>query len=256
MTIYSHSRLSCFEQCPYRFKLKYIDKIIPEIEQTIEAHLGKSVHEALEWLYTQVKSRSTPEIEKLIDKYSEIWIKNFKQNIEIVKKEFTEKDYFNKGIQFLVDYYLKHSPFEDNTLEIEKQITLNLDKEGKYKIQGFIDRLTLNQKTGEYEIHDYKTAGSLPSKEKIENDRQLALYSLGIKEKFGYDKEVCLIWHYLNFNQKICSKRTNIQLEKLKQEVINLIKEIEETKEFPAKVSPLCNWCEYKNICPTFKNSN
>ena len=51
MVIYSHSRLSTFEQCPFKFKLRYIDKIIPEIENTIESFLGGIVHETLEWIY-------------------------------------------------------------------------------------------------------------------------------------------------------------------------------------------------------------
>ena len=46
--IYSHSRLSTFEQCPYKFKLKYIDNIESEIPQTVEAFLGSRVHETLE----------------------------------------------------------------------------------------------------------------------------------------------------------------------------------------------------------------
>ena len=39
--IYSHSRLSTFEQCPFKFKLRYIDEIEPEIEKTIEAHFQR-----------------------------------------------------------------------------------------------------------------------------------------------------------------------------------------------------------------------
>ena len=34
--IYSHSRLSAFEQCPLKFRFRYIDHLKPEIEQTIE----------------------------------------------------------------------------------------------------------------------------------------------------------------------------------------------------------------------------
>jgi len=55
MAIYSHSKLSTFEKCPLKFKFRYIDKIIPEIQKSIESHLGSSVHDALEWLYIQVK---------------------------------------------------------------------------------------------------------------------------------------------------------------------------------------------------------
>ena len=32
-----------------------------------------------------------------------------------------EKDYFNKGIQFLADYYQKNCPFKDGTIECEER---------------------------------------------------------------------------------------------------------------------------------------
>lgn len=253
--IYSHSRLSSFEQCPLKFKFRYIDKIIPEITATIESHLGKTVHKTLEWLYTQVQKNKVPSIEEIITYYSNKWEENYNKEIPIVKKEFTVKDYFNKGVQFIVDYYTKHYPFDDNTLEIEKRIMIDLDEEGEYKIQGFIDRLSHNSKKEEYEIHDYKTANNLPMQKQVDNDRQLALYSIAIKELFGKDKNVCLIWHYLAHNKKICSNRTNEQLQKLKGETLELIKKIESTTIFPQNKSILCNWCEYKKeICPDWEN--
>jgi len=251
--IYSHSRLSVFEQCKLKFKYKYIDKIII-IEKSIEAFLGKTVHNTLEWIYLQVKENKIPTIDDIISYYANNWKENYDERIKIIRRELTDIDYFNKGVQFLLDYYNKHKPFDDNTLEVEKKIIINLNEE--YKIQGFIDRLVYNIEKNCYEIHDYKTANSLPSQEKIENDRQLALYSIGIKNLFGHDKEVILIWHYLAHNQKIISYRTNEQLQKLKQDTLELIKEIESTIEFPPNRSILCNWCEYKSMCPEFNKAS
>lgn len=250
MVIYSHSRLSTFEQCPLKFKYRYIDEIIPEIKTTIEAYLGSIVHDTLEWLYLQVKEGKIPTIDAMVTYYAENWQKDFTYEIKIVRKNLTPKDYFNKGINFLLNYYLKHKPFDDNTLEVEKKILIELDENSH--IQGFIDRLVHNLETGNYEVHDYKTANNLPTKEKIDNDRQLALYSIAIKEKFGYDKEVILVWHYLAHNQKIVSKRTDEQLAQLKKETLELIKKIESTTHFPSNQSVLCGWCEYKSMCPEF----
>lgn len=251
---YSHSKLSTFEQCRLRYKFRYIDKIIPEIRDTIEAHLGRTIHEAFEWLYTKVLDGKTPTIDELIVFYADKWQANFKEEIKIVKQDLNAKHYFEKGVKFLLNYYSRNFPFNDNTIDLEKEISLKLGEE-EHELIGYIDRLVYNKQTGEYEIHDYKTSGSMPTKEKIENDRQLALYSLAIKEEFQTDKPICLNWHYLDFDKKICLKKTIEQLEKLKQEVINLINQIEETKDFPAKTSRLCDWCEYKPICPAFGNS-
>lgn len=249
MVIYSYSRINTFEQCPLKFKYKYIDKIPPEIEDTIESYLGRTIHISLEWLYKKVMRGNIPSVDDLIKYYLENWQNNFNQNILTVNQNSNPKDYLNKGIQFLISYYAKHHPFDENTLEVEKKILFDLDSGGEYKLQGFIDRLVHNPETNEIEIHDYKTANSLPTQDRIDNDRQLALYALAIKELFGDDKEVCLVWHYLAHNQKICSKRTNNQLQKLKQETLELIKKIESTTHFPAQKGILCNWCGYKNLC-------
>ena len=254
MPIFSHSRLSTFEQCKLKYRFRYIDKIIPDIEKTIESHLGNVVHSTLEWLYNQVKKNRIPTIDEFIMKYSEIWKQEYEEEIPIVRKQMTAGDYFNKGIQFLVDYYMRHKPFDDNTIAVEKEIIFNLDDNGDYKIRGFIDRLVYNLDTKEYEVHDYKTSNNLPKQEILDKDRQLALYSIAIKELFGEEKKVILIWHYLSFNQKLNSKRTDEQLKQLKQETLELIKEIESTTEFFPNKSTLCNWCEYKQICPAWGN--
>lgn len=254
MAIFSHSRLSTFEQCKLKYRFRYIDNIIPDIEKTIESHLGNAVHSTLEWLYIQIKYGTVPSLDEVVKKYAENWREDFEVGIPIFRKNLTPEHYFNKGVQFIVNYYMEHKPFDDNTIAVEKEIMINLDPSGEYKIRGFIDRLAYNLQTNEYEIHDYKTSNSMPNRENVEKDRQLALYSLAIKEMFGEEKKIILIWHYLSFNKRISSKRTDDQLNQLKDETLKLIKEIENTKEFPPTKSPLCNWCEYKKICPAWGN--
>lgn len=250
MEIYSHSRLSTFEQCPLKYKLRYIDKIIPEIKKTIEAHLGSSVHDTLEWVYNSVKENPDKilSLDEVVNYYLVLWEKNLTDDILIVKKHLTQNHYLNKGIEYLANYYQKNFPFKDGTIECEKEILIVLDE--NTKIKGFIDRLVYDIENNRYEIHDYKTANSLPSQENMDKDRQLALYSIAIKEVYGEEKEVLLIWHYLAHNHKIVSKRTNEQLKNLKEETKKLIKEIQNTKEFLSNKSILCEWCEYKSLCP------
>ncbi|HKL24103.1 MAG TPA: PD-(D/E)XK nuclease family protein [Candidatus Nanoarchaeia archaeon] len=252
--IYSHSKIQAFEQCPLRYKYKYIDKHKPDIEKTIEAHLGSSVHDTLEWVYNTIKEgKNPPTIDEVIIYYQNKWKENFSENIAIIREGMTYEDYFNKGVKFLVDYYNKHYPFKDGTLECEKKVFIDLDNFGDYKIIGYIDRLVFNPETQEFEIHDYKTANSLPTKEKVEADRQLALYSLAIKNIYG-DYKTRLVWHYLSYNKRIDSTRENHELENLKKETLEKIKQIESSQSFPPSPSILCNWCDYQKRCPYFKS--
>ncbi len=248
MAVYSYSKLQTYEQCALRYKFKYIDKILVEIEETIEGFLGKCVHSALDFLYKEKMQERLIDINVLIDFYLKTWRENFDPKILIVKNLKAE-DYFNKGIKFLSSYYSRNYPFEEQTLSTERRITMDLD--GKSKIIGFIDRLSYNLKEDVYEIHDYKT-GNLKTSRQLEFDRQLALYSLALKEELGDGREILLIWHYLDHDEKIVLKKTGEQLEKLKRQVLELINEIEHATTFPYNKGPLCSWCEFRSICPVW----
>jgi putative RecB family exonuclease len=255
MAVYSHSKLEIFEQCRLKFRYRYIDKIIPEIAKTIEAHLGDIVHKTLEWLYIKVQRNFIPSITEVIAFYSEKWQESYSPDMPVFNKTMTAKDYFNRGVEFLVNYYMKYKPFRDNTIATEKKIEIDLDGTGERKLIGFIDRLVDNKENNEIEIHDYKTSSSAFFRENAENSRQLTLYTLAIKEIYGKEKNVCMIWHFLAHDMKVCLRKTNEQLEKFREEILELIKKIENTADFPPTKSNLCYWCEYMNICPMWNKS-
>jgi len=81
MTVYSHSRLSCFEQCPQKFKLNYIDKVEIEVEESVEAFLGIRVHEILEKLYRDLQFQKKNSLIDLIGFFNDEWQKNWNDSI-------------------------------------------------------------------------------------------------------------------------------------------------------------------------------
>ncbi len=249
MTIYSHSRLSCFEKCPQKFKLNYIDKVETESEESIEAFLGSRVHETLEKLYKDLTFHKENSLDELITYFHNIWDENWDNSIVIVKEEYGPDNYLKMGEKFISDYYKRYHPFDQGRIiSIEERILIDLDSDGDYQLQGYIDRLTENG-DGFYEIHDYKTNSRLPLPEYIENDRQLALYAIGVKDRYPDCKDVRLVWHFLAFDKEIDSTRTDEDLEALKKETIGLIDRIESEEKFEANPSYLCDWCEFKPVC-------
>ncbi len=248
--IYSHSSLSTFEQCPYKFKLRYIDKIDPIIQDTIESFLGSMVHRTLEKLYLDLENKQLNTLNELLNFFIKIWNDRYTDDILILKNHYSIKYYQSLGKRYIKNYYQSYQPFnQTKTISIEDHVIFNLDDEEQYKIQGFIDRLS-EKDPGHYQIHDYKTGSRLPSQKQLDNDRQLGLYYLGVTHKYPLVKKITLLWHYLKFNKELKSKRTEKQLEELKNQVISLIDKIESSSYFPCKPSFLCNWCEYKPICP------
>ncbi|MEM0466723.1 MAG: PD-(D/E)XK nuclease family protein [Candidatus Thermoplasmatota archaeon] len=249
MTVYSHSRLSCYEQCPARYKLHYLDRTEVEIPDTIETFLGSRVHETLEKLYRDLEYQKMNSLEDLLYFLRDQWEKQWSDDILIVKNEYTAENYRLMAEKYISDYYKRYYPFnQSRTIALEERITINLDEEGMYKLQGFIDRLS-ETADGFYEIHDYKTNSRLPLTEYIESDRQLALYMIGVKKQYPKVKDVRLIWHFLKFDKEVDSTRTDAELEQLKNETIRLIDQIESDTVFKALPSYRCEWCEYQHCC-------
>ena len=249
MNIYSHSKLKCYEQCPQKFKLQYIDKIRIEFKESIELFLGKRVHKTLKKLYQDLMYQKENTLEDLLIFLHNQWAKNWNDSIKIVKKGYYPEDYLKMAEKFIIDYYNRYKPFNHGTtIALEERILIDLDRSQGYKLCGYIDRLT-KAEDGYYEIHDWKACSRLPSLETIENDRQLALYAIGVKDRYPDVKDVRLVWHFLKFDREIDSTRTDEELEKIKQNTIQLIDVIENTEEFPTNPSLLCNWCKFKSIC-------
>jgi len=251
MVIYSHSRLGSYENCPLSFKFGYIDKL--KGIDGIEGFLGTQVHEAIHFIHESVREGKIPSLGEVFKVYGDRWRKEYNENIRIVRKELSVDDYFKQGLELIKYYYEKHIPFEENIIGMEDKILVDLDGSGKYVLQGYIDKLVYDEKTGIYEIHDYKTAKWLPNQEKLDKDRQLALYSIGVKEQYPDNKGVLLKWHYLRHGKEVISFRTDEQLEQLKIEIIELINKIESETEWPARKCQLCHWCGFNDICPEYK---
>jgi len=230
MTIYSHSRLETFKGCPLKYKFNYIDKIKRE-EEGIEAFLGSRFHDVMEKIYKDLPFRKYS-LGELLDFYEDNWDKNYHDKIVIAAKERKAKDYKEIGKKFIEDYYKRYYPFnQGKVLGIERLVIINLDDHGEYKLRGYIDRLD-QVKDRTYEIHDYKTSKSLPEQSKMDEDRQLALYQIGIQNMWNDVYNVELVWHYVAFDKEIRSSRTEEELDELKKNTIDFIKKIEATREF------------------------
>ena len=249
-TVYSHSRLSSFENCPRQFHYRYIEKR-PVDTESIEAFLGKRVHEVLERLYHFIDRGQIPSLGKVVARFRADWEQHFDaERVRTVRAENPAASYRELGERCLSNYYRRHYPFDSGeTLSIEAHVAFPLDAAGRYRIQGFVDRI-VRASDGAVEIHDYKTGRWVPSQAKLDADRQLALYQLGYEAKHGRDAPVRLVWHYLQRDQVRVSTRTREQLDALCGETVALIDRIESERDFAPKPSALCSWCEHNDVCP------
>jgi len=257
MSTYSYSRISTYYNCPYQFKLRYLDKIKTD-KESIEAFMGSRVHEVLERLWKDKSLCKETSLDDLLSYYITLWDKKWHAGVKTVRKSLTPDNYKGIGSKAICEYYHKYHPFEGGKiLGLEKRINISLDG-SNYSLIGFIDRLMLTE-DGRYEIIDYKTSGRLPTQRDIDADGQLPIYQIAVEDMWDdTEGNIDLVWYYLKFDKELRSRRTSQQLENLKNEIIEKINVIESTENFEPKESALCAWCQYADdgFCPLMKHSN
>ncbi len=102
-SLYSHSRLSSFENCRKQFHFRYVLRI-PAPSEGVEAFVGKRVHEVLERLYRFVERSQVPSLERVLQRYHALWDENWNaERVRIVKQAMSAEHYRQS-----LDYYPKN----------------------------------------------------------------------------------------------------------------------------------------------------
>ena len=241
---FSYSQINTFKSCPQQYKIIYIDGIRKE-KESIEAFMGKRVHEVLEWLYNE-ENRSKPftTFDRLCQIFDEFWIDSWHREIHIADPFRSSDFYYSIGKRCLANYYHLYGPsFNQSVKETELDLRF---KVGGYEFRGIIDRLD-NPEPGKWVVHDYKTSKRAKTERQAINDMQLALYQIAIEQKYGEIDEISLKWHFLRLGTEVNVHHERDQIEKLESKLIKMATKINSAKanlnNFLPKESILCNWC-------------
>lgn len=232
---WSFSRLSAFDDCPYRFYLTYIDKA-PKKDRFFSDY-GSFVHSIIEkYLRGELKR------EDLVTYY----ILNFREQVKTkAPTQQVFKNYFEQGI----DYFMEIPSPKTTPIGVEKDIEFFLN--GK-KFVGFIDVVSKDE--DEINIVDHKSRNlkprgkskkpTLTDKELDKYLRQLYIYSIPIKEEFGvYPKN--LIFNCFRTRKLIVEPFSEETLETVKNWATSLIETIREESDWEPNIDDF----KCKNIC-------
>ncbi len=240
----SYSHLQTFATCPLHYKLRYLLKIpgAPTPSQSF----GTSIHLVLKDFYQSWIIGNNISIKDSSKLFTTNWI-----NEGYFSKEH-EKKALAKAKQIVIKYLKKNFNKDHLPIALEQPFKFNL---GNLKISGRIDRIDLLE-NGKVEIIDYKTGQNKLTQKRLDESEQLSLYALAAREilekPFNVDPgNLILSFHYLDTNTKLSTKRTNVQLDEAKKEVLKKVKEIERS-EFECSRSIYCKNCEYKMLCSTY----
>ncbi len=265
-SIFSHSKLKTFDQCGWKFRLEYLDRLrLPD--ESIEIFLGHRVHEALEGVYRGLlDQREPPVLDAVLAGYHAAWDRLWHDNVYIVRAGATAASYRASGERFLRDYLVAHAPFDpasEYTIAVEHEMRHPVDATRGWIMRCIVDRL-VRRPDGVWEIHDYKTSASVPRQADFDSDapdapgRQLALYQMILQSVHPDAREVELKWHYLAHNKIMETRRTPEQIDALHRQVLGAIELVEAALAAPETLAPkesaLCAWCQYAGHCPAKKH--
>lgn len=181
--VWSYSRIKAFEDCPYRWYLRYIRRLSGK--EMFFANYGSFMHKLIEQHYAEGK---TPV--ELCDTYMCEFKKHVRGNAPSPK---VFGNYFRSGLQYLREF----TPFQYRPLAVEKRVDFCLDK---IPFVGYIDYL--GEENGDLYIIDNKSRNlkprsnrTKPTKSDAELDeylKQLYLYAAAVEQEYGkFPKALC-----------------------------------------------------------------
>lgn len=256
---YSYSKLDTFEQCPYKYKLIYLDGHRIKSD-TIATELGTAIHATEETIGKSLIKSENPdyvylinELEKTRYTLKERYLKDF-YALDKSGRTYDQKidEYINKGI-YRLEKRLKENPYQ--IVGLEKEFFLEF---GQYTFHGFIDRIFFDKVKNEYIIEDIKTYPKAIQIDKLRTPLQHVIYTLALRSivreniRCTYDLPFC------DLTQNVLDGYLNRGINKL-HEIFGEIN----TSDFHPNPTPLCHWCvfsgtypdqpdEAKNLCPFY----
>lgn len=227
----SVSQIETFKTCPMHYKLRYIYKLPTAPSASIS--FGVSIHNTLKDFF-EIK-------ENILNMYKNNWIEEGYLN----KKHKLE--FYKKGEEYLLGFVKNSYNPNIKTLALEQKFNFKLNND--LKIGGTIDRVD-DIGAGRIEIIDYKTGATIPTQKEVDKNLQLSVYAIAASAMYKVKPEdIKLSLYYLDTQEKISTKRTAKDLEKVKEEILK-VKEGIENSDFKCNGSYFCQGkCEYSMFC-------
>lgn len=183
---WSYSRIKAFDDCPYRWYLKYIRFPGVKGKDMFFADYGKFIHELIAKYYLGNMAKVDLEAE---------YLKNFRQKVSALAPNQTIfKNYFLNGLSYLRDIL---EP-TNRVLAVEEKVEFEIDG---VPFVGYIDLLEEDSDGGILVVDNKsrtlkpRSKRAKPTKSDIELDqylKQLYLYSIYVKKHYGeYPKALC-----------------------------------------------------------------
>lgn len=240
MSKFSYSRLEVFKQCPYKYKIMYLDGHYIKYD-SIATKFGSLIHLIEEEIGNAIKNNEAIGYNHLIAFFDNEILK-IKDEF---KNEFYELDKSGRTYEDKALYYRNEAIYRlERRVKNEKLTIIACEKEFTFTYKditfhGFIDRIL--KKDNYYIIEDIKTYNLPLTIEKLTNPLQFIIYELALKESIS-NNIIC------NYDLPLCDLLQSVSINNLN--IDDLLEEID-TSDFHPCPSPLCHWCIYSGTFPS-----
>lgn len=260
LPVFSYSKMEVFKNCPFQYKLKYVDKKYSK-DTSIALELGSLCHYVLESKGRMIAAGQNVNYDRLndilLDGVSEVDEKTKEKLLGVrqLKRKYFEvwhEEDNASGASYedkiKIFNQVLHNDMEDTDWKpVYFEMPFEFVWDNKVIIKGFIDRIDV--KENQYRTIDYKTSKKVYEQSKLATSLQFGIYALAILNEFGVlPIESIYRFILIDEEQYALTKGWEKRLIKALDKVFGDIEASEKKEIFVPKPSPLCHWC---NFCQT-----
>lgn len=244
---YSFSRIKCFQQCPLRYRFRYLEGR-KEAFRSIESFLGSTVHDVLEWLYVQRDGTPEPCEESILEEFARRWTEGRDHSVAVIRVTDDDDEYLRLGREMLSRFFNETFAVDlSRTVSLEQRLSMRLSDSVIFS--GFADRVGRTDR-GRLFVIDYKTSKSEGDGSEFSEGLQAPLYAACVMDHHGED-EALAGYHYLRHGTTRWQQVDRDRARQLVHRFLDLVHEVEAAGDFPARPGVLCAWCGFNAICPS-----
>jgi len=160
-------------------------------------------------------------------------------------------DLYAEGVGYIRKYFANAIDCWD-ILDVEREFTIQV---GEFKVLGYMDlvKKTATPDGPGVKIVDYKSNRAMYSRDDLNTNMQLAVYTVAAKELYPWAKKIEAEMHMLRYGGKPqVAHITPEVLEHTKDYLIAMGRKTESDKEWKPVLNANCGYCEHKQHCEMF----
>jgi putative RecB family exonuclease len=237
----SYSKIECFDACRKKYRFRYGGGAQPESGEALR--FGSAIHSVAEDLireHVRKGAVSPLDHDRAAELYRGAW----------ARYRLSGAALHAEGSRMIEDF-ISHEGFLDPGTVVGVELSFQI-RAGMYDVVGKIDRV---DRTDEgLVVIDYKTNRAPFTVDEVESSLQLSLYSAAVRELMKVD-DITLEYRMLRLGLSQRTTRT-VEQEAAAIEYVRTVGDaIACEQDWPATVTPLCGWCDYRSKCDAYSDA-